>query len=157
MFTGGVQARLCLLAVHNLSLLSSVFAKKQSALSSKYNWKKKENFIKLQEKRLKLPYIIEKNFDQLKEICTHFSVSKIYAFGSVLTPQFDDNQSDLDFVIEMKNMPPLDRGEKLIGLWEALEDLFAKKVDLITDQPIKNKYLRESINNSKQLIYDGES
>jgi predicted nucleotidyltransferase len=104
-----------------------------------------------------LPKIIEKNFNKLIEICHQFGVARIYAFGSVITNQFDPERSDLDFVVEMEDMPPLNRGENLIGLWEALEDLFAKKVDLITDQPIKNPYLRTSINKTKQLIYDRES
>ena len=53
-------------------------------------------------------------------------------------------------------MPPLSRGENIIAFWEAVEDLFARKVDLITNPHIKNPYLRERINRTKQLIYDRE-
>ncbi len=106
---------------------------------------------------MNLPKIIEENLDKLIEICRKFGVERIYAFGSVITNRFDPEKSDLDFVVEMEEMLPLIRGEKLIGLWEALEDLFAKKVDLITDQPIKNPYLRTSINRTKRLIYDRKS
>jgi predicted nucleotidyltransferase len=81
----------------------------------------------------------------------------LVAFGSVVSNQFDPEKSDLDFLVEMEEMPPLERGENLIGLWEALEALFARKVDLITNQPIKNPYLRDSIERSKLLIYDRES
>ncbi len=105
-----------------------------------------------------LPKIIETNLNELTEICREFGVEKIYAFGSVITNQFDlEKKSDLDFVVEMEKMPPLARGEALIGLWEALEDLFARKVDLVTDQPIKNPYFRTSINKTKRLIYDRKS
>ncbi|MFB0946617.1 MAG: hypothetical protein QMB24_10795 [Spirosomataceae bacterium] len=52
-------------------------------------------------------------------------------------------------------MPPLQRGENLISLWEELENLFERKVDLLTDQPIRNTYLKSSIDSTKQLIYDG--
>jgi len=34
-----------------------------------------------------------------------------------------------------------------------LEDVFGRKVDLLEEKPIKNKYLRQSIENSKKLIY----
>ena len=54
-------------------------------------------------------------------------------------------------------MLPLDRGETLINLWDALEKLFARKVDLLTDQPIKNPYLRANVARTKQLICDRES
>lgn len=52
-------------------------------------------------------------------------------------------------------MLPLQRGENLISLWEELENLLETKVDLLTDQPIRNTYLKSSIDNTKQLIYDG--
>lgn len=101
-----------------------------------------------------VPKIIEQNYNSLRALCQQFGVKRMYAFGSVLTNRFDPEKSDLDFVVEMEELPPLTRGENLIRLWEGLEDLFALKVDLITDQPIKNPYLRESVNRSKQLIYD---
>ena len=91
------------------------------------------------------------------ELCHQCGVKCLFAFGSVVSNQFDPEKSDLDFLVEMEEMPPLERGENLIGLWEALEALFARKVDLITNQPIKNPYLRDSIERSKLLIYDRES
>lgn len=109
------------------------------------------------KKLMALPQIIEENLIHLVEICRKFGVDKLYAFGSVVSNRFDTKKSDLDFMIEMKEMPPLERGENLIGLWEALEDLFEKKVDLITTQPIKNKYLLANVNKSKRLIYERES
>ena len=105
---------------------------------------------------MELPRIIELNLNKLIEICKLYGVKRIYAFGSVVSKHFDPEKSDLDFVIEMEEMPPLVRGEKLITLWEALEDLFMKKVDLITDLPIKNPYLSASVNRTKRLIYDRE-
>jgi len=103
------------------------------------------------------PEIILQKRDQLFELCHQFGVKVLFAFGSVVSNQFDPEKSDLDFLVEMEEMPPLERGENLIGLWEALEALFARKVDLITNQPIKNPYLRDSIERSKLLIYDRES
>ncbi len=83
--------------------------------------------------------------DELTNLCQRFGVTRLYAFGSVVTERFDPNESDLDLLVELEEMPPLARGEKLIGLWEALEDLFDRKIDLLTDQPIKNPYERTSI------------
>ncbi len=104
-----------------------------------------------------LSKIIEQNGEKLIELCQQFGVERLYAFGSVVTNRFDPEKSDLDLMVELELMSPLVRGEKLIGLWDALEDLFAKKVDLITDQPIKNPYFRVSVNKTKRLIYDRES
>ena len=106
---------------------------------------------------MNFPKIIKDKYSKLSKLCQRFGVSKIFAFGSVMTDKFDPEKSDLDLLVEMEEMPPLERGEKLIGLWEALEDLFERKVDLLTNQPIKNVYLRKNINETKRLIYDRES
>lgn len=106
---------------------------------------------------MKSPSIIEQNIEKLTELCQQFKVDKLYAFGSVLSSRFNPQTSDLDLLVELEDMPPLIRGEHLIALWEALEDLFARKVDLLTDQPIKNPYLRRNIDHTKQLIYDRKS
>lgn len=84
-------------------------------------------------------------------------VSKAYLFGSITTPQFEPEKSDVDIIIELSEMPPLEKGETLIRLWEALEEAFGRKVDLITDKPIKNPYFKKAIEETKVLIYDRES
>lgn len=104
-----------------------------------------------------LPPVIEEKYDQLLKACNTYRVSKLYAFGSVVTDDFNHENSDLDFIAEMESMPPADRGENLINLWDELETIYNKKVDLLTDQPIKNPYLLKSIEESKQLIYDRAS
>ena len=106
---------------------------------------------------MKLPKIIEQKFDVLTKLCQKFGVKRLYAFGSVVGSNFDVAKSDLDFIVELDEMPPLVRGENLIALWEALENLFARKVDLISSLPIKNPYLKASIDKTKRLIYDRES
>ena len=105
-----------------------------------------------------LPKILAQHVERLEKLCQECGVERLYAFGSVLSHRFDAEKSDLDFLVEMQEgMPPLLRGEKLIVFWESLEDLFSKKVDLISMQPIKNPYLRQSVESTKQLIYDRKS
>ncbi len=103
---------------------------------------------------MNLPAIIETHFEELAELCERFRVDKLFAFGSVITNRFDPQTSDLDLIVELEAMPPLEKGEMLIGLWDALEKLFGLKVDLLTDQPIKNPYLRKEVEKTKRLIYD---
>lgn len=103
---------------------------------------------------MNLPAIIETHFEELTELCERFRVDKLFAFGSVVTNRFDPQASDLDLIVELEVMSPLEKGEMLIGLWDALEKLFGLKVDLLTDQPIKNPYLRQEVEKTKRLIYD---
>lgn len=100
--------------------------------------------------------IIEKKFDQLVSLCKKYRVNRLYAFGSVVTGGFDRESSDIDLIVELESMPPLEKGEKLLSLWNELEELYGKEVDLLTDKPIRNPYLRKSIERTKQLIYERE-
>ena len=83
-------------------------------------------------------------------------VDKIYAFGSSITDHFDPEKSDIDVVVKLNISDPADRGEALLSLWNNLEQLFKRKVDLLTEESIKNPYLKKNIDRTKKLIYDGE-
>lgn len=103
---------------------------------------------------MELPLVIKEHFEALIRLCEAYSVSKLYSFGSANTDRFDSKTSDLDLLVELEPMPPLEKGENLINLWDDLEILFSRKVDLLTDQPLRNPVLKHSIETSKQLIYD---
>lgn len=103
--------------------------------------------------REKLPEI---KTEKLLLLLRKNNVSKAYLFGSITTSKFK-KESDIDIIIELSEMPPLKKGETLIELWEELEAFFGRKVDLVTDQPIKNPYFKKSLEETKVLIYDRES
>jgi predicted nucleotidyltransferase len=89
-------------------------------------------------------------------LCREHKVSKIYAFGSSITDQFDPIKSDIDVVVELEIKDPIEYGETLLSFWDKLEVFFDRKVDLLTDASINNPYLRKSIESTKKLIYDGQ-
>lgn len=90
-------------------------------------------------------------------LCKKYKVSKLYAFGSITSDKFDLTSSDIDLIVELEELDPLERGEILLNLWDELEALFDRKVDLLSNPEIANPYLKKSIENSKVLIYDGSS
>jgi uncharacterized protein len=98
--------------------------------------------------------IISENLDSIVHICEKYDVSRLYVFGSVVNERFSDENSDLDILVELEPMSVIDRGEKLIQLWDELEILVNRKVDLLTDQPIRNPYFKAQVEKTKQLIYD---
>ncbi len=87
-------------------------------------------------------------------LCKNHSVKLLFAFGSSVTDNFDFEKSDIDLMVEIDELDPIIRGEKILSLWDKLEIFFKKKVDLLTNPNIRNPYLRQSINESKVLIYD---
>jgi len=103
---------------------------------------------------MKLPSIIENKIDQIGELCQSYKVEKLYAFGSVVSNHFNSKTSDIDFIVELGSLPPVEKGESLMNFWTDLEELFSRRIDLLSDQPIKNPFLRKSVEETKQLIYE---
>ncbi|MGP8215611.1 MAG: nucleotidyltransferase family protein [Bacteroidia bacterium] len=100
------------------------------------------------------PFLYSK-LEGLRLLCKKHKVSHLYAFGSVCTDRFNE-RSDVDLIVEINEKDPVRKGEELLSLWDELEDFFKRKVDMLTDQPIKNPYLKANIDRTKILIYDGE-
>ncbi len=99
---------------------------------------------------------ISKHQIHFEEICKSHNVKYLYAFGSSTNSKFDYQKSDLDFLVEIDEPDPLEKGEKLISLWDTFENIFDRKIDLLTEASIKNPYLKKSIDATKVLIYDRE-
>ena len=79
----------------------------------------------------------------------------MYAFGSVLTNRFNNN-SDIDLIVDIDSSNPLEYADCYFSLKFALQDLFNRPIDLLENKAVRNDYLRQKIDNSKQLIYAGE-
>ncbi|MCW5898352.1 MAG: nucleotidyltransferase domain-containing protein [Flavobacteriales bacterium] len=80
-------------------------------------------------------------------------VSRLYAFGSSVRGPFGP-ESDVDVLVEV-DAPDEEAGRMLINIWNGLEDLFQRPVDLLTESSLRNPYLRAEVERTKELIYDG--
>lgn len=100
--------------------------------------------------------LIKERYKEFVDICREHKVDKIYAFGSSITGHFNPLTSDIDIIISVDIENPADRGEALLSLWDKLEELFGRKVDLLTEDSIHNPFLKSNIERTKRLIYDGK-
>lgn len=89
-------------------------------------------------------------------LCKAHNVGNLYAFGSSISDNFNEDSSDIDLLIEINSEDPIERGENLLQIWDKFEVFFQRKVDLLTNSSIKNPILRKSIEATKVLIYDGK-
>lgn len=105
---------------------------------------------------MKIKDSIQAKLIDFTTLCELYNVKTLYAFGSATTNQFDENSSDIDILIEIEENDPLERGEKLLAIWDKLEDFFQRKVDLLTQSSLKNPVLKKNIDATKILIYDRE-
>jgi predicted nucleotidyltransferase len=97
--------------------------------------------------------LIEKNIDKIRDLCSRHKVSKLFVFGSVLTDGFKKD-SDVDLVVDFQGVDLYEYADNYFDLKEYLEKLFKRDVDLLEEKAIKNPYLRQSIDSSKQLLYE---
>ena len=68
-------------------------------------------------------------------------VKKAYAFGSVCTDQFNDD-NDIDLLIAFdESLNPVQYGKNYFTVAHALESILKRPVDLVTEQSLQNPYL----------------
>jgi predicted nucleotidyltransferase len=96
--------------------------------------------------------IIEKNIDRLTRLCEKYKVAELYVFGSILSNRFS-SESDIDFIVTFDEIELEKYADNYFDFKFSLEDLFKRNIDLLEEKAIKNPFLKNSINNSKQLIY----
>lgn len=90
---------------------------------------------------------------QLIELCRKHRVKRLDVFGSATRADFDERSSDIDLLIEFENMSPADRADAFLGFLTAAEALLGRRVDLLERDAVRNPYLREQIEASRELVY----
>lgn len=97
--------------------------------------------------------LITDNLHKIIALCKKYKVKTLYVFGSILTPRFNEN-SDVDFSATFNHDPdPLVAGENFMNFYMDLEDLIGRRIDLVDEDFLRNKYFIEELNETKQLIY----
>ncbi len=89
----------------------------------------------------------------IEALCSRFHVRRLDLFGSAATGRFHSRESDLDFLVEFQPLPVGGYSDCYFGLHEALERLFGRRVDLIVASAIKNPYFRQSVEQTRALLY----
>jgi hypothetical protein len=93
------------------------------------------------------------NLEELKALCERHRVKTLHLFGSAAGEDFDEDASDLDFLVEFQPMEPGDLAEAYFGLLEGLSRLFDRHVDLVISRAIENPYFRRAVDAGKVSIY----
>lgn len=97
--------------------------------------------------------LIEEHRSDLAEVCQRYDVQRLEVFGSATTSRFIPSSSDLDFIVSFAN-PASGCADRYLALAEALEAMFSRPVDLLTERSIRNPVFRQAVNESRQLVYE---
>ena len=89
----------------------------------------------------------------LADLCRRHGVLRLELFGSAARGQDDPTHSDLDFLVEFEPVREGHYADAYFDVREGLEAMFRRPVDLVVDSAIRNRYFRESVDQTKTLLY----
>ena len=101
-----------------------------------------------------IPLVTQKKRELIK-LCHRFKVERLDVFGSAADGNFRSDSSDLDFLVRFASPEPTgEYADRYLDLAEALERLFHRPVDLVTEQSVRNPFFRRVVDASRQLVYE---
>jgi predicted nucleotidyltransferase len=97
--------------------------------------------------------LITKHRDQVVALCQKYGVRRLDIFGSALRADFDPETSDLDFAVEFDDLRIGNAADRYLGLMVDLEDLFGRRVDLVSYRAVTNPYFKRVLDDSRVTLY----
>ncbi len=97
--------------------------------------------------------LIEAHRDAIIALCRQYGVRRLDLFGSAATGAFDAATSDLDFIATFADTEKPGYAHRYLGFAEALEALFGRPVDLLTEGSIRNPYFRQDVEATRQRVF----
>ena len=95
------------------------------------------------------------HLDDIATLCRRYGVARLDVFGSAVEEsRFDENSSDVDFLVEFKD-PQEQMANRYFGLLSSLETLTARSVDLVSRSSLRNPYFIRRVEATKQALYAG--
>jgi predicted nucleotidyltransferase len=99
------------------------------------------------------PYLAP-HLEAIRELARAYGVRRLEVFGSVCTPRFDPQHSDIDFLVDYP--PDYDFGlwlKRYFELKDRLAALLGHPVDRVMIGAPRNRYALQSINETRQILH----
>jgi predicted nucleotidyltransferase len=102
-----------------------------------------------------IPPEIENKMLRIHELCKSHDVKEMYLFGSASRGEMT-RESDYDFLVDIavRDDNFYSYANNFFSLYDELEKLLSRKIDFVTMPMLRNRYLIQSINESKEKIYE---
>jgi predicted nucleotidyltransferase len=91
---------------------------------------------------------------QIASLCERYGVLRLDLFGSAARGSFDPTVSDLNFVALFADRTNPDYVDRYLEFADALEALFGRPVDLLTERSIRSPYFRRAVDRDRETIYE---
>ncbi len=97
--------------------------------------------------------LVKKSHQAIETLCRKYRVRRLELFGSAAAGDFDEQTSDLDFLVEFLPLEQGQHADMYFGLLLDLQDLFNRHVDLVMPGAIKNPYFLKAVNQNREVLY----
>ena len=102
--------------------------------------------------------ILEKNLARMTDACRRYGVTRLSAFGSAAREDGMREDSDVDLIAEFG--PSNDgRGlaDRYLDFAEEAERVLGRKVDLLTENSIRNPVFRSQVEVDRKVLYEARA
>ena len=97
--------------------------------------------------------IITENRERIAELCRQHHVRRLSVFGSAVRDDFDPERSDVYLIVGFEPLDVMEYAPNYFALLRSFDRLFGRRVDMLTDESIRNQYLRRSIKQDEVPLY----
>lgn len=101
-----------------------------------------------------LPALLSDKLEPLRALCDRYGVERLELFGSAARGEFDPAKSDLDFIVQMKGRREPGYARRFYEFAEAIEALYGRRVDLLTELMIKNPYFKAEVEKERRVLLE---
>ena len=91
--------------------------------------------------------------DAIADACRRHHVARLDVFGSVLRSDYRPGESDIDLLVEFQPLDPASLYKAYFALLNDLRLGLASRVDLLMADAVRNPYVKQTIEASRQQIY----
>jgi predicted nucleotidyltransferase len=91
--------------------------------------------------------------ETIVRLCKQYKVKKLEIFGSAITDSFNNDSSDIDFLVEFLSMQPVQHAQCYFSLLADLQDLFQRDIDLVEIPALRNPYFIKNIQSTRNILY----
>jgi predicted nucleotidyltransferase len=90
---------------------------------------------------------------QLADLCRACGVERLELFGSARGDAWEPGTSDVDLLVRFRAPRRAGIADDYLRLAEGLEALLGCKVDLLTEEAVRNPFFRQRVEETREPVY----
>lgn len=96
--------------------------------------------------------LIEMHRQEIIRLCRAYGIRRLSLFGSAAKGAWDEDTSDLDFLVDLDYSPGV--GRRFMKFASSLERLLGTGVDIVTERSVTSDVFRNELDRTAVSIYE---